>query len=415
MDVATQLQKTKKASYTLAHLDESKRNELLATVANNLLQSIPEILIANAKDLENMSSKDSMYDRLVLTEARIKTIADDINSVIKLTSPINTILEHRVMPNGLDIQKITVPLGVVAVIYESRPNVTIDVFTLCFKAGNACILKGGKEAYHSNLVLVQIIQKALETHNIDMHAICFFPPSREDMLLLLSATGLVDVCIPRGSQALINFVRDNAKIPVIETGSGIVHAYFDLAGDLAIGRSIINNSKTRRVSVCNALDCLLMHQARINDLASLVEPLQQHNVEIFADPASYAALLNVYPQQLLHQARKDEFGREFLDYKLAVKIVRSAADAIDHISSYSSGHSEAIITDDKKTAQYFVDHVDAAAVYVNASTAFTDGAQFGLGAEIGISTQKLHARGPMGLEALTSYKWIVHGNGQVRS
>ncbi len=414
MNILECLKETKNASYDLALLSEDKRNAILTSLAGSLLKTCDKILNANAKDLANIDKHNPMYDRLLLNESRIKAIAEDVKNVANLPSPLSKRLEHKVMPNGLNIEKISVPLGVIGIIYEARPNVTIDAFALCFKSGNAVVLKGGKEAYHSNLIFVEIIQKCLKEHDVDVNSVYLFPPSREETHILLQATGLLDVCIPRGSQSLIDFVRQNAKIPVIETGAGIVHTYFDASGDLKKGRDIINNAKTRRVSVCNALDCLLIHKERIKDLYSLVEPLQNHNVEIFADVKSYEALKANYNLELLHTAKAEDFGREFLSYKLAVKVVDSIDEAMQHIIKHTSSHSEAIITEDIKSANSFIEKVDAAVVYVNASTAFTDGGQFGMGAEIGISTQKLHARGPMGLEALTSYKWVVHGNGQVR-
>jgi glutamate-5-semialdehyde dehydrogenase len=414
MNIIDQIKKTKHASCGLSLLNDKKRNETLISLAKFLIDSTHEILAANTKDLANIDKHNPMYDRLLLNESRIKAIADDVKNVANLPSPLSKRLEHKVMPNGLDIEKMSVPLGVIGIIYEARPNVTIDAFSLCFKSGNAVVLKGGKEAYHSNLAFVDIIQKCLKEHSVDVSSVYLFPPSREDTHILLQATGLIDVCIPRGSQALIDFVRRNAKIPVIETGAGIVHTYFDESGELKKGRDIVNNAKTRRVSVCNALDCLLIHKDRINDIYLLIEPLQHHNVEIFADAKSYEVLKANYNLELLHTAKEDDFGREFLSYKLAVKVVDSIDEAIQHIIKYTSSHSEAIITEDIKAANSFIKKIDAAVVYVNASTAFTDGGQFGMGAEIGISTQKLHARGPMGLEALTSYKWVVHGSGQVR-
>lgn len=408
------LKKVKAASYPLSLLSEAKRNTILKSLAEKLRLHSDKILSENAKDLNKMSSEDPMIDRLLLTKERIEGVAADVENVIALSSPLNTSRDQKTLPNGLKIEKRVVPLGVVAVIYESRPNVTIDVFTLCFKTGNATILKGGKEAFHSNTVLVNLIQEVLKTHDIDPYSVFFLPPDKEATQFLLEATGMVDVCIPRGSQGLIEFVRNNAKIPVIETGAGIVHIYFDQSGDLQKGSTLINNSKTRRVSVCNALDCLLIHQSRLNDLPALVDPLIKNNVEIFADPESFSALTSHYPAHLLHPAQAEDFGREFLSYKLAIKTVDSVEAAVNHIRQYTSGHSEAIISEDDKASSYFLTHIDAAAVYVNASTAFTDGAQFGLGAEIGISTQKLHARGPMGLDALTSYKWVIYGNGQTR-
>lgn len=413
-DIVRQLKKVKAASYSLNLLSEEQRNQVLQDLANKLRTKCKWILSENAKDLALMSNENPMHDRLLLTEERIYAIAADVENVMHLQSPLGSMRDQKVLPNGLKIEKCVVPLGVVAVIFESRPNVTIDVFTLCFKTGNACILKGGKEAIHSNAALVAIILDVLKTHNIDPASVYLLPAHKEAAHIVLQAIGLVDVCIPRGSQGLINFVRDHAKVPVIETGAGIVHTYFDASGDFDKGRAIINNAKTRRVSVCNALDCLIIHESRLNLLAKLIEPLLAHDVEIFADPASYAALQSHYPAKLLHQAHAEDFGREFLSYKLAIKTVNSVEQAVQHIMQYTSGHSEAIIAEDDKVNSYFLARVDAAAVYVNASTAFTDGAQFGLGAEIGISTQKLHARGPMGLDALTSYKWVIIGDGQIR-
>jgi glutamate-5-semialdehyde dehydrogenase len=415
MNIINQIQKTKQASKIIALLEDKKRNQVLQSIADKLRISHQIILDANAMDTAQMSKEDPMYDRLVLTKDRINSMASDIESVIKLDSPINKKLDHKIMANGLCIEKISVPLGVVAVIYESRPNVTTDIFSLCFKSGNSSILKGGKEAYHSNQILIKIIHDSLIKHQIDTNILCLLSPDRQDTLTLLNATGLIDVCIPRGSQQLIDFVRQNAKIPIIETGAGIVHTYFDLSADLNKGRAIITNAKTRRVSVCNALDCLIIHRKRLGDLFKLIEPLIKYGIEIFADQDSYLALTSLYPKPLLHQASPKDFGQEFLSYKLAIKTVSDVEESVEHIINHSSLHSEAIISEDKKTIDYFLARIDAAAIYVNASTAFTDGSQFGMGAEIGISTQKLHTRGPMGLEALTSYKWVVYGNGQVRT
>ncbi|MCL5272099.1 MAG: glutamate-5-semialdehyde dehydrogenase [Gammaproteobacteria bacterium] len=413
--VINQIKTVKKASSGLALLEDALRKKVLNTLAGLLRQSIPELVRENAKDLKLMPKDDPKYDRLLLTEKQINGIADDVERVASLTTPLGSVLEQRVMPNGLELQKITVPLGVVAVIYESRPNVTIDVFSLCFKAGNACILKGGKEAEHSNIFLVSLIHQALQRHEINLDAVYLLPPEREVTQVLLEAVSFVDVCIPRGSQALINYVREHAKIPVIETGAGIVHTYFDCSGSVQKGRLIIDNAKTRRVSVCNALDTLIIHEKCLDKLFHLVELLADKNVELFADAPSHAVLKTLYPEHLLHQAKAEDFGIEFLSYKMSIKTVASVDDAVRHIMNYTSGHSEAIIAEDKDTINYFMNHVDAAVLYVNASTAFTDGGQFGMGAEIGISTQKLHARGPMGLSALTSYKWLVFGDGQVRT
>jgi glutamate-5-semialdehyde dehydrogenase len=412
--IISELKKVKAISASLALLSEADRNQVLLALADKLRHSGSAILRENAKDLALMSPENPMRDRLLLTPERINAIASEIEAVVLLTSPLGQRHAHSVRPNGLKIEKQIVPLGVIAVIYESRPNVTIDVFSLCFKTGNAVVLKGGKEAQHTNSLLVQLIHEVLTAHSIDTDIVYLLPVNKDATHAVLHATGLVDVCIPRGSQSLINYVREHAKIPVIETGAGIVHTYFDADADFSKGRDIIHNAKTRRVSVCNALDCLIMHKSRLDVLFDLVVPLLAHNVELFADADSYARLQAHYPANLLHAAREEDFGREFLSHKLAIKTVASVKEAVHHIQKYSSAHSEAIISEDPKAIDYFLTRVDAAAVYVNASTAFTDGAQFGLGTEIGISTQKLHARGPMGLEALTSYKWLIHGNGQVR-
>ncbi len=413
-DIMNQLKKVKSSSARLALLNSNQCTLVLRSLSKKLRESYQVILDKNAKDLACLPKEDPMYDRLLLTKDKIDTITNDVESLTALPSPLGEKKEVKVMENGLRIEKVVVPIGVVAVIYESRPNVTIDVFALCFKTANACILKGGKEAHHSNQILVKIIQEVLAEHNIDPNILYLLPPGRKSTQAVLNAVGLVDVCIPRGSQSLINFVRENAKIPVIETGAGIVHAYFDESGNIEKGRLIINNAKTRRVSVCNALDTLIIHKNCLDSLYELVEPLIAYNVEIFADDDSYKALTSKYRKELLHIAGPEDFGKEFLSYKLSIKTVSSLEQATQHIMMHTSGHSEVIIAEDQGAISYFLERIDAAAVYVNASTAFTDGGQFGMGAEIGISTQKLHARGPMGLEALTSYKWIIYGDGHIR-
>jgi glutamate-5-semialdehyde dehydrogenase len=395
-------------------VNTSITNQVLKDLASAAVAQTDFLLKENKKDLDRMDPNDPKYDRLKLTAARIKDIANEIINVAALKSPLGNILSKKIRPNGLHISKIRVPLGVVGVIYEARPNVTFDVFSLCFKTGNVCILKGGSDADNSNKAIIGIIHKVLSDHHIDVNTATLLPPEREATDALLNAIGYVDVLIPRGSQQLIDHVRNNSKIPVIETGAGIVHTYFDEFADLQKGKSIISNAKTRRVSVCNALDCLIVHNSRLRDLPKLVKPLGEKQVEIYADEAAYMMLEGHYPDGILKHAKPEHFGTEFLSMKLSIKVVNSFEDALDHIATYSSKHSEAIISEDKNRVKAFLTQVDAAAVYVNASTAFTDGAQFGLGAEIGISTQKLHARGPMGLEELTSYKWIVKGNGQVR-
>ena len=402
------------ASRKLSLVPQEKINETLLMLADAAVNDIPSILEANQKDLDRMPESDPRFDRLKLTAQRIRDIAADIRNVAGLPSPLGLILEHRKVKSGLDLQKITVPLGVIGVIYEARPNVTFDVFSLCLKSGNACILKGGSDAEHSNRYIQTLIKRVLASAGLDEDIVALLPTDRSATTALLQAVGYVDILIPRGSQNLINFVRDNAKVPVIETGAGIVHTYFDKSGDVTKGADVIFNSKTRRVSVCNALDCLIIHASRLQDLPKLVARLAEKNVTLYTDERSLDKLRSEYPANLLHPAGPEHYGTEFLDYKMSIRTVDSFAEALDHIHSYSSKHSEAIVAEDEKTVQDFLLTVDAAAVYANASTAFTDGAQFGLGAEIGISTQKLHARGPMALRELTSYKWLVRGNGTVR-
>jgi len=394
---------------------DSKINNVLLKLASAVEGKIPLILAENEKDLSKMDKNDPKFDRLLLTEERIKGIASDIRNVASLPSPVGRILDQRVRPNGLKISKVSVPFGVVAVIYEARPNVTLDVFSLCFKSGNACILKGGSDAIHSNRALVDVITGVLEEEGIDRNVVTLLPAGRSETMQLLKARNYIDLIIPRGGKSLIDFVRENALVPVIETGAGICHTYFDEYGDREKGKIIINNAKTRRVSVCNALDCLVIHEKRLDDLPYLVSLCAGKNVIIYADRKAFSALRNKYPDHLLQRATKESWGTEFLSYKMAVKTAGSFDEAIKHISRYSSKHSEAIISEDPGRIKMFFDLVDAAAVYSNTSTAFTDGAQFGLGAEIGISTQKLHARGPMALEELTTYKWIIEGNGQIRN
>ena len=398
----------------MVSLTKETINTVLTEVAAALVANAAEILTENAKDLARMHIEDPKYDRLKLTTARIEDIANDLKNVAGLNSPLGKVLSDKTLDNQLHIQKVSVPLGVVGVIYEARPNVTADVFSLCFKTGNVAVLKGGSDAEFSNLAITKVIHEVLDRHVINKDVLTLLPAERAATEALLNARGFVDVLIPRGSQSLINYVRENSKIPVIETGAGIVHTYFDESGDLEKGKAIIFNAKTRRVSVCNSLDCVLINANRLNDLPALLSPLADGNVELYADDKSYAALQGTYPDSLLNQATPEHFGTEFLSLKLAVKVVNNLNDALNHIATYSSKHSEAIISEDAANIARFLNEVDAAAVYANASTGFTDGAQFGLGAEIGISTQKLHARGPMGLEELTSYKWVVRGNGQIR-
>ncbi len=402
------------ASRKLNLLSDELITEVLNKVADAAISNISYILEENQKDLERMAKNDPKYDRLLLNPERIHGIANDMKSVAKLPSPLGKTLMETTRPNGLNIKKISVPFGVIGIIYEARPNVSFDVFSLCFKSGNACILKGGSDAEFSNLAIVKIIQDVLKKYDIDPASCTLLPADRTATTELLNATGYVDLLIPRGSKSLIDFVRDNAKIPVIETGAGICHTYFDSYGDSKKARKIVNNAKTRRVSVCNSLDCLIIHQNRLDDLAFICEPLQKSNVIIYADEKAYEALAGHYPNNLLQHATPESFGIEFLDYKMSIKTVNNIEEAIQHITDHGSKHSECIISENQENIILFEKMIDAACVYANVSTAFSDGAQFGLGAEIGISTQKLHARGPMALEELTSYKWIINGEGQVR-
>lgn len=402
------------ASRELALLNDDIINQILNAVADAAIAETPFILAENEKDLARMDKNDPKYDRLKLTEERLKGIAADTRNVATLPSPLGKVLKESVRPNGMRLTKVSVPFGVIGIIYEARPNVSFDVFSLCLKSGNACILKGGSDADCSNRAIISVIHEVLRKFNINPHIVELLPADREATAALLNAVGYVDLIIPRGSSSLIHFVRENAKIPVIETGSGICHTYFDEFGDVNKGAAIIHNAKTRRVSVCNALDCAIIHEKRLTDLPMLCEKLKDSHVIIYADAQAYQALEGSYPTELLEHAKAESFGTEFLDYKMAVKTVKSFEDALGHIQENSSKHSECIVTENKERAALFTKIVDAACVYTNVSTAFTDGAQFGLGAEIGISTQKLHARGPMGLEEITSYKWVIEGDGQTR-
>ena len=405
--------KAKEAGRTIAAISDNKRREVLLAVADDIVAESDALLEANRSDLSRMDKSSPLYDRLLLNEERIRAIASDMRSVADLPSPLNRILCDRTLQNGLRLRRISVPFGVIGVIYEARPNVTFDVFSLCFKSGNACVLKGGKDAQDTNETAGRIISDALVRTGITEHAITLLPATHEAASSLLNAVGMVDLVIPRGGRRLIDFVRDNAKVPCIETGAGVVNTYFDKDGNIGYGKAIILNAKTRRVSVCNALDCLIVHRDRLKDLPELCAPLAGRNVQIFADERAFSALNGRYP--ILSAADEDSFGTEFMDYKMAVRTVDSLEEALQHIRRYGSGHSESIITDNAESAARFRQDVDAACVYVNAPTSFTDGAQFGLGAEIGISTQKLGARGPMGLEEMTTYKWLIDGSGQIRS
>ena len=394
MQLKETFEKVKRASKSLALLSDQQRNDILNAVADSIVNNKERILRANAQDLAKMDKANPLYDRLMLTDKRLDDIAGDMRNVATLPSPLGHITKQKTLPNGLRLCRISVPFGVIGMIYEARPNVTYDVFSLCFKSGNACVLKGGKDADASNREGVALIHEVLEHFGVCPDVVTLLPATHEATGEMLNAVGYVDLCIPRGGRKLIDFVRDTARIPVIETGAGVVHVYFDKDGDLEKGRAIINNAKTRRVSVCNALDTLLIHKDRAADLPQLLAPMEG-KVEFFFDDES-------------------RYDTEFMDYKMNVVTVDSLEDALDHIDRHGSGHSEAIVTEDEEAARRFQAHVDAACVYWNAPTSFTDGAQFGLGAEIGISTQKLGPRGPMALEEITTYKWLIEGEGQTR-
>ncbi len=384
-------EQVKCASRSLTLIPDNRRDEILLAVADAIGDNEAILLEANAKDLSRMEKSNPLYDRLQLTHDRLCGIASDMRHVSALPSPLGKVLKDKVLDNGLHLRRVSVPFGVIGMVFEARPNVAFDVFSLCFKSGNACVLKGGRDADDSNRAIVSLIHGILRDFDVDPNVVALLPATHEATAEMLNAVGYVDVCIPRGGRRLIDFVRDNAKVPVIETGAGVVHAYFDKEGDLEKGKRIINNAKTRRVSVCNALDCLLVHKDRAAELDALLAPMK--------DKVTF---------------HYDNYGTEWMSYDLSIKIVDSLEEAISHIAKYGSGHSECIITEDKEAARTFQTMVDAACVYVNAPTSFTDGAQFGLGAEIGISTQKLGPRGPMALEEITTYKWLIDGDGQIR-
>ena len=412
MELKETFQRVKVASKELALITDGQRNEILHAVADAIIYNKVRILEANAKDLAKMDRTNPLYDRLQLTDSRLEGIASDMRNVATLPSPLGHITKEKTLPNGMRLCRVSVPFGVIGMIYEARPNVTFDVFSLCFKSGNACVLKGGKDADESNREEVAIIHEVLANYGISTDVVALLPATHEATGEMLNAVGYIDLCIPRGGRKLIDFVRDTARVPVIETGAGVVNTYYDENGDLEMGKAIINNAKTRRVSVCNALDCLLVHEKKLMELVELVQPLAKSHVIIYADEQAYAVLEGQYPY--LEHATQESFGTEFMDYKLAIKTVSSLDEALKHIDEYGSGHSEAIITNNEQAARKFQSHVDAACVYWNVPTSFTDGAQFGLGAEIGISTQKLGPRGPMALEEITTYKWLIEGEGQIR-
>lgn len=412
--VDQQFYDARRASRQLLRLSDEKINKILQATADALVASTDDILAANAVDLARMDPKNPKYDRLKLTPDRVKAIAVDMRNVATLPSP-RVEIDRRERPNGLVITRVAVPFGVIGVIYEARPNVTADVFSLCFKSGNVCVLKGGSDADESSRAIVKVIHSVLKDNNIEPAVVTLLPATREATDRLLAARGLVDLIIPRGSSQLIKSVREKSRVPVIETGAGVCHCYVDSSADIEMARNIINNAKTRRVSVCNALDCVIIHRSLIGMLPEIIAPLSASRVVVHADERSYSALKGLYPEGLLIKARHEAFGTEYLSYAMAIKTVDSVDEALRHISFYGSGHSESVVASDEEVKQRFSMEVDAACVYTNAPTSWTDGAQFGLGAEIGISTQKMHARGPMALAELMTYKWLISGNGQIRN
>lgn len=408
------LDKAQVATVDLQLLAEEKINEILLAVADAAESETPALLEANAKDLALMDPEDPKYDRLKLTKERISGIAADIRHVVELTSPVGEVIDKAKSAAGFKLERRRVPFGVIGIIYEARPNVGFDVFSLCLKTQNVCVLKGGSFAKESNKAIVGLIRKVLGYHQVNPDVVNLLPPDRQATQELLGAVGYVDLIIPRGSSSLIQYVRDNAKVPVIETGAGICHTYVDAAADVDMAKNIVTNAKTRRVSVCNALDCVVLHEDKLADLPVICKELGEKEVMIYADSKSYKMLKGNYPDEYLEEATEAHFGTEFLSMRMSIRTVASLEEAIRYVRVHSSKHSECIVTADKMAAEDFLKQVDAACVYHNVSTAFTDGAQFGLGAEIGISTQKLHARGPMALQELCSYKWIIKGDGQTR-
>ncbi len=404
----------REASACLLRVDSDRNADILRKVADKLVAEGGKILEANRKDLSKMDPADPNYDRLRLDQARIEGIASDMRAVASLPVPYNHVISESIRPNGMVIKKVSVPFGVIGVIYEARPNVTADVFALCFRSGSACVLKGGHDADCSSNAIVEVIHSVLQEENLPESICTLLPGDRQSATVMMSAVGDIDVIIPRGGRGLIDYVRDTSRVPVIETGAGVCHTYIDSSADIEKSREVVFNAKTRRVSVCNALDCLIIHSDRLGDLPVICAPLAAKNVEIFADSQAYGILEDRYPADLLHKADADSFGTEFRDYKMAIKTVGSLDEAIEHIAEYGSHHSECIMSETPVNIEIFQREVDASCVYANVSTAFTDGAQFGFGAEIGISTQKLHARGPMALPELTTYKYLISGNGQTR-
>ncbi|TDS16035.1 glutamate-5-semialdehyde dehydrogenase [Sphingobacterium paludis] len=413
-NIEEELSAAKAATVGTKQLPNELKRDLLVVIAAELKDNVGHILRENKKDLARMEPTDSRYDRLLLTEDRILGLADSVLAVSDLDDPAGTLLSSKQLDNGLLVEKKTVPLGVVGVIYESRPNVTVDVAALCLRSGNVCLLRGGSDAWFTNTVLVHLVRGVYAKHGLNVNMLQLLPTERKHVTELLTATAYVDIIIPRGSQTLIDFVRANAKVPVIETGAGVCHTYVEKHADLQKAAQIVANAKISRPSVCNALDTVLIDQAVAESFLPILTNLfKEHQVRMYADAPSYAILSKLqYPH--LEKASSEDFGREFLSLQCSVKVVETLEGALTHIANFSSKHSECIVSEDAEKIAIFMEAVDAAAVYANASTRFTDGGEFGLGAEIGISTQKLHARGPFALEKLVTEKWYVTGNGQIR-
>ena len=413
-EIIEQLASTRSASTSLAVATSEKRNEVLFNLAQLLLENSAEIIIENLKDLAKISADDPMRDRLLLNSDRIESLSKSLYEVAKFSDPTGQVLTDKILSNGLKLTKISVPLGVVGVIFESRPNVTVDVAALCIRSGNAAVLRGGSDAWHTNAILVQLIHQALISAGLSSDLIRLLPTDRTHVSTLLHAVKYVDVIIPRGSEALIQRVRRESLVPTIETGAGVCHTFVAQSADIAMAVKVVINAKVSRPSVCNSLDTILLQESIAQEfLNKCARELAEYKVKVYADGESYDVLAGLnYPY--LQLAEESDFGREFLDFACSIRIVEDLNEALHHIDQYSSRHSEAIISSVESEANLFLASVDAAAVYWNASTRFTDGGVFELGAEVGISTQKLHARGPFGLEKLVTEKWVVKGNGQIR-
>ncbi|CAN1570087.1 ProA Gamma-glutamyl phosphate reductase [Spirosomataceae bacterium] len=408
------LKNTHESASQVRRLNKSQKAKIITDLADILLGNLHQIIAENKKDLDLMDPIDAKYDRLLLNENRIIGLADALGQVATLNDPSGQILLEGTFDNGIKMQKIAVPMGVIGAIFESRPNVTIDVASLCIMSGNACVLKGGKEAHFSNQFLVSLIHQALSKNNISTDVVMLLPTNRKFLTQMLEADKYVDLIIPRGSASLIDFVRSNSKIQTIETGAGVCHTYVEKTAKLDMAAEIIVNARASRPAVCNSLDCAILDGNVLEELVpKLKSSFEKYNIEVFADEKAYPIFeKNNFPK--LQHAQEEDFGKEWLDFKISIKTVNNFDEALDHIKQFSSKHSEAIITEDLALAETFLQEVDAAAVYHNASTRFTDGGEFGLGAEIGISTQKLHARGPFALEKLVTEKWVCRGEGQVR-